>query len=98
VAFHIVTSSTVITAEGSMHTIQQHRQSRVTAVFEDRAHSFILGTDATLEELADRLASLGGRHNAWPLAITVKFAAASRKRGAHPKRQRRVGKTFGGAM
>ena len=57
-----------------MHKIheQRLRLSRVTAVFEDRALSFILAKGATLEELSDRLADLG-RHNGCPVAITVKF-------------------------
>jgi len=58
-----------------MHKIREHclRQSRVTAVFEDRALSFILAKGATLEDLSDRLADLDRRHNARPVAITVKF-------------------------
>jgi hypothetical protein len=64
-----------------MHKIRQHRsrQSCVTAMFEDRALSFILRNGATLEELSDRLASLGQQHNGWPLAITVKFGSPSHK-------------------
>jgi hypothetical protein len=64
-----------------MHKIREHRlrQSRVTAVFEDRALSFILGKGATLEELSDRLADLDRRHHARPLAITVKFGSSSPK-------------------
>jgi len=63
-----------------MHTIRNRRlrQSRVTAVFEDRALSFILRKGATLEELSERVANLGRRHNGWPLAITVKFGSAWR--------------------
>jgi hypothetical protein len=69
-----------------MHKIREHRlrQSRVTAVFEDRALSFILAKGATLEELSDRLAKLGRRHDGWPVAITVKFGSSSRKAGSHP--------------
>jgi hypothetical protein len=57
-----------------MHKIheQRLRLSRVTAVFEDRALSFILAKGATLEDLSDRLADLG-RHNGCPVAVTVKF-------------------------
>ena len=57
-----------------MHEIREPRleQGRVTAVFEDRALSFILAKGATLEDLSDRLADLG-RHNGCPVAITVKF-------------------------
>ena len=64
-----------------MHRIREHRlrQSRVTAVFEDRALSFILGKGATLEELSDRLADLDRRHHGWPVAITVKFGSSSPK-------------------
>jgi hypothetical protein len=66
---------------------QRLRLNRVTAVFEDRALSFILAKGATLEELSDRLADLG-RHNGCPVAITVKFGtaksgASSRKAGSH---------------
>jgi hypothetical protein len=71
-----------------MHRIRERRvrQSRVTAVFEDRAHSFILAKGATLEELSDRLRDLGGRHNGRPVAITVKFGASSRRAGPKPIR------------
>ena len=57
-----------------MHKTHERRLklNRVTAVFEDRALSFILAKGATLEELSDRLADLG-RHNGCPVAITVKF-------------------------
>jgi hypothetical protein len=67
-----------------MHKIHEPRlrQSRVTAVFEDRALSFILAKGATLEELSDRLADLGQRHNGRPVAITVKFGSSSRKEGS----------------
>ena len=60
-----------------MHRIREQslRQSRVTAVFEDRAFSFILAKGATLEELSDRLADLDRRHHGWPVAITVKFSS-----------------------
>ena len=54
-----------------MHEIREPRleQSRVTAVFEDRALSFILAKGATLEELSDRLADLGQRQDERPIAI-----------------------------
>jgi len=60
-----------------MHRIREQslRQSRVTAVFEDRAFSFILAKGATLEELSDRLADLDRCHHGWPVAITVKFSS-----------------------
>ena len=63
-----------------MHQVREHRlrQSRVTAVFEDRALSFILARGATMEELSDRLADLGRRRNGSPVAITVKFGSSSR--------------------
>ena len=66
-----------------MHQIRESRleQSRVTAVFEDRALSFILAKGATLEELSDRLADLGQRQDGRPIAITVKFDSLSRKAG-----------------
>ena len=53
------------------------RRSRVTVAFEDRALSFMLSKDATFEELADRLDSLGERHHGKPVAINVKLAAAA---------------------
>jgi hypothetical protein len=64
-----------------MHEIREPRleQSCVTAVFEDRALSFILAKGATLEELSDRLADLGQRQDGRPVAITVKFDSWSRK-------------------
>jgi hypothetical protein len=72
-----------------MHKTREHqlRQSRVTAVFEDRALSFILGKGATLEELSDRLTDLGRRHNTRPSAITVKFGSSLRKAGSHRGRR-----------
>lgn len=67
--------------EGGMHKSREHpsRPSRVTAVFDDRALSFILAKGATLEELSDRLADLGQRHNGRPVAVTVKFDSSLRK-------------------
>jgi hypothetical protein len=72
--------------EGGMHKSREHplRPSRVTAVFEDRALSFILVKGATLEELSDRLADLGQRHNGRPVAVTVKFGSSSREAGLSP--------------
>jgi len=68
--------------EGVMHKSREHRlrPSRVTAVFEDSALSFILARGATLEELSGRLADLGQGHKGRPVAITVKFGSSSRKR------------------
>ena len=61
-----------------MPNIPEHRsrQSRVTAVFEDSALSFILAKGATLEDLSDRLGNLGRRHNGMPVAIIVKFGSS----------------------
>jgi hypothetical protein len=72
-----------------MRNIPEHhlRQSRVTAVFEDSALSFILGKGATLEDLSDRLGNLGRRHDGMPVAIIVKFGSSSRKSGSHRKRR-----------
>ena len=66
-----------------MHAIrgQSSIQNRVTAVFEDRALSFLLAKGATLAELSERLADLDRRHDGWPVAITVKFS--SRKTDSH---------------
>jgi len=71
--------------ESAMHNIheQRSRLNRVTAVFEDRALSFILAKGTTLEELSDRLADLG-RHNGCPVAITVKFGCRRARRGPSP--------------
>jgi hypothetical protein len=71
-----------------LQKIREHclGQSRVTAVFEDGALSFILAKGATLEELSDRLAGLGRRHNRRPVAVTVKFGPSSRKAGSEPIR------------
>jgi hypothetical protein len=68
-----------------MHEIREQRleQGRVTAVFEDRALSFILAKGATLEELSHRLADLGRRHNATPVAVTVKFGTSLGESGSH---------------
>jgi hypothetical protein len=55
----------------------ESRPSRVTVAFEDSALSFMLSKDATFEDLADRLDRLGERHHGMPIAIEVKFAAAS---------------------
>jgi hypothetical protein len=68
------------TVEGVMHKSREHRlrPSRVTAVFEDGALSFILARGATLEELSGRLADLGQGHDGRPVAITVKFGSSSR--------------------
>jgi hypothetical protein len=69
-----------------MHRTHECRskQSRVTAVFEDRALSFLLAKDATLGELSDRLDELGRRKGGTPLAITVKFSASSWNTGSKP--------------
>jgi hypothetical protein len=44
--------------------------------FEDGALSFMMSKDATFEDLADRLDSLGERHHGKPVIIEVKLAAA----------------------
>ena len=82
-----------------MHNIheQRSRLNRVTAVFEDRALSFIMAKGTTLEELSDRLADLG-RHNGCTVAITVKFGTVkfgASWRQAGSDRSRRPG--FGDA-
>ena len=73
-----------------MYKIREHclRQSRVTAVFEDRALSFILAKGATLEDLSDRLANLDRRHNDRPVAITVKFGSSPRNAGSARRHRR----------
>ena len=55
----------------------ESRPSCVTVAFEDSALSFMLLKDATFEDLADRLDRLGELHCGKPIAIEVKFAAAS---------------------
>jgi hypothetical protein len=52
----------------------ESRPSRVTVAFEDSALS--LSKDATFEDLADRLDRLERQHSK-PIAIEVKFPAAS---------------------
>ena len=81
-------SSFRVSREGTLYTIHERRlrQSRVTAVFEDHALSFILAKGATLEELSDRLADLGGRHSERPVAITVRFGSSSQKACSKPIR------------
>jgi hypothetical protein len=59
----------------NMH--EETRPSRVTVAYEDSALSFMLSKDATFENLVDRLDCLGERHHGRPIAIEVKFAAAS---------------------
>ena len=72
-----------------MSRFREHRlrQSRVTAVFEDRALSFIVAKGATLGELSDRVADLGQRQDGIPIAITVKFGASSRNAASKPIRR-----------
>ena len=76
--------------EATMHRIreQNSRYSRVTAVFKDRALSFVLAKGATLEQLADRLANLGQRQNRRPVAITVKFGSILAQSGLSPSTSR----------
>ena len=47
--------------------------SKVTAVFEDSDVSFLLPRDATLAELAERLAIMAVPHGA-PVAVDVRLA------------------------
>ena len=54
----------------------ESRPSRVTVAFEDGALSFMMSKDASFEDLADRLDSLGERHHDKPVIIEVKLAAA----------------------
>lgn len=67
-----------------MHKIREHclRQGRVTALFEDRALSFILAEGATLEDLSDCLTNLDRQHSDRPVAITVTFGSSSRQAGS----------------
>ena len=78
-----------------MHRTREHRlrQSHVTAVFEDRALSFILAKGATLRELSDRVADLGQQQGGTPVAISVKFGASSRNAGSKPIRRPDFGRT-----
>ena len=75
-----------------MYKNREHRlrPSHVTAVFDDRALSFILAKGATLEELSERLADLGQRHSRRPVAVTVKFGSSSRQAGSHRNLSRSV--------
>jgi hypothetical protein len=63
-----------------MRNMPEHRlrQSRVTAVFEDSALSFILAKGATLEDLSDRLGNLGRRHNGMPVDHPIASGASVR--------------------
>jgi hypothetical protein len=69
-----------------VHKIREHdlRQSRVIALFQDRALSFILAKGATLEDLSDRLTNLDWQHSDSPVAITVTFGSSSRQAGSPP--------------
>jgi hypothetical protein len=64
-----------------MHKSSEHRlgQSRVTALFENRAISFVLAKGATLCELSDQLACLARSHDWKAVAITLKVGSSSRK-------------------
>jgi hypothetical protein len=64
------------------------RQSRVTAVFEDRALSFILAKGATLGDLSDRISDLGQPQ---PVAVTVKFGISLPKADSRRIIRRPVG-------
>jgi hypothetical protein len=56
-------------------SFHDHDANRVVAVFSDSMLAFELPRDATLEELAARLAYLGERHSGSPLSVTVSPAA-----------------------
>ena len=64
-----------------MHKSSEHdvRQSRVTALFENRAISFIVAKGATLGELSDQLADLARSQDGRAVAITLKVGSSSRK-------------------
>jgi hypothetical protein len=51
------------------------RQSRVTAIYEDKVSSFSLKHGATLSDLADHFAQIEDRSGRKPVAVDVKFDA-----------------------
>lgn len=67
------------------------RQSRVTAVFEDHALSFILAKGATLGDLSDRISDLGQPQDGTPVAVTVKFGISLPKADSRRIIRRPVG-------
>ena len=76
-----------------MHRFRVGRESSVTAVFEDRALSFILAKGATLGDLSDRLADLGQGHNGSPVTVTVRFCTSPREAASTPIRRSDLGDT-----
>ncbi len=68
-----------------MHEIRERRleQSRVTAVFEDRALLFILAKGATRGELSDRLVDPGRRVSTTIELPSVGTASSRRQVGHH---------------
>ena len=52
--------------------------SRVTALLEDEALSFLLPAGATFEDLADQLARLCARMHTKPVAVTVRIGSSNR--------------------
>jgi hypothetical protein len=60
------------------HDLERPARNRVTALFEARALSFDLASDATLEDLAKRLAHLRTRHDGTLVGIAVKVGGDRR--------------------
>jgi len=56
-------------------TNETTRQTRVTAIYEDKISSFALKKGATLSDLADHLAEIEERSGRRPIAVDVKFDA-----------------------
>jgi len=56
---------------------EARRPNFVMAMFEDGMTTFPLSRDATLEELAGRLARLAKRHQGRPIAFKVKLGSLS---------------------
>lgn len=53
--------------------VERPPQNRVTAVFEASALSFELPPAATFEDLAERLADLGDRHDGTLISVDVRM-------------------------
>ena len=60
------------------------QRGRVTVAYDDAALSFVLAKNATLADLAERLERLGEQRRGRPLAIAVRFAAASKAQHRQP--------------
>lgn len=56
-----------------MNSTQRQSPNLVRAVFKEAALSFNLPREATLEELAEELASLGQRYGGLPLYVDVRL-------------------------